>query len=301
MRAKNVLYFFTAAFILCALIAAPGAMAELEIPPRPVILEMVQGQRTTPIPANGAWKSKRPDVAQVTQDGVITALQNGYALIECVNDKNKVVMRAEVQVGPVPAPPENISRGIEAAVAEWQAAANEPFPRFNKFTEWYNPKAYKGFGWCGAFVGYNLENAGVPMTKEFRKKDAPPLKDGSPFAVRQASQTKLFEGFLNRDRLSSMPRAGYYIIYGRKGSTPYTHIGLVTSASSLGDGRFVLETVEGNLNSRIRRYSYIYNALADKKENNITSLPEDKRTQGDTFMYDYVDNFYINCFGQTWY
>jgi 1,3-beta-galactosyl-N-acetylhexosamine phosphorylase len=224
-----------------------------------------------------------------------------YALIECTNDKGKVVMRAEVQVGPVPEPPENISQGIKAAIYEWQAAANEPFPRFNKFTKWYNPDAYKGFGWCGAFVGYNLENAGVPMTKEFRKKDAPPLKDGSPFAVRQASQTKLFEGFLNRDRLSSIPRAGYYIIYGRKGSTPYTHIGLVTSATSLGDGRFVLETVEGNLNSRIRRYNYIYNALANKKSNNITSLPESERTQGDIFMYDYVDNFYINCFGQTWY
>ncbi|MGI6214645.1 MAG: Ig-like domain-containing protein [Christensenellales bacterium] len=292
---------FLTACIFCMLIIIPIANAELEVPPRPIILEMVPNQCTTPIEANGTWSSKHQDVATVTQDGVITALKNGYALIECTNDKGKVVMRAEVQVGPVPEPPENISQGIKAAIYEWQAAANEPFPRFNKFTKWYNPDAYKGFGWCGAFVGYNLENAGVPMTKEFRKKDAPPLKDGSPFAVRQASQTKLFEGFLNRDRLSSIPRAGYYIIYGRKGSTPYTHIGLVTSATSLGDGRFVLETVEGNLNSRIRRYNYIYNALADKKNNNIASLPESERTQGDIFMYDYVDNFYINCFGQTWY
>ncbi|MDO5022388.1 MAG: CHAP domain-containing protein [Eubacteriales bacterium] len=275
--------------------------AALEIPPRPIILELSVGQYTVPIKANGTWKSKHPEIATVSQDGVITALQNGYTLIECINAKGKTVMRAEVQVGPVPEPPTEIKNAIQSAILEWQSAANEAFPRFNKFTEWYNPKAYKGFGWCGAFVGYNLENAGVTMNKEFKEKKAPPLMDGSLFAVRQASQTKLFEGFLNRDRLSSIPRPGYYIIYGKKGSTPYTHVGMVTAVTSREDGSFILETVEGNLNSRIRRYNYIYNALADRKEKNIISLPEEQRTQSDIFMYDYVKDFYINCFGQTWY
>ncbi len=139
------------------------------------------------------------------------------------------------------------------------------------------------------------------MNPEYRAKKAPPLLDGGLFAVRQASQTKLYEGFQSRNRLSNLPREGYYIIYGKRGSTPYTHVGLITKVVEQGQGVYLLETVEGNLGSRIKRFSYLYDSLAEKKERNITSLPEGMQTQPELFNYTYVKDFYINAFGQTWY
>jgi hypothetical protein len=69
----------------------------------------------------------------------------------------------------------------------------------------------------------------------------------------------------------------------------------------MGNGVYMLETVEGNLNARIKRYCYLYDSLAERKERNISSIPESMQNQRDIFNYTYVDNFYINVFGQTWY
>ena len=69
----------------------------------------------------------------------------------------------------------------------------------------------------------------------------------------------------------------------------------------MGEGVYLLETVEGNLGSRIKRFSYLYDSLAEKKERNIKPIPREMQTQPDTFNYAYVDNFYVNVFGQTWY
>ena len=48
---------------------------------------------------------------------------------------------------------------------------------------------------------------------------------------------------------------------------------LVTAVQPLGEGKYILDTVEGNLNARIRRYQYIYDSLAERKERNITAVP----------------------------
>lgn len=268
--------------------------------PKLVLLPMQAGQTTQPMEGEGTWHSEHPDIATVSEGGVITALQEGYTLVLCSNKKGDVVTRCEVKVGNKPTPPE-VQRVIDLAIADWAAANGAAFPKYNKYTQWYNPAAKNGFGWCGAFVGYHYNEVGVTMDKEFRAKNAPPLMDGSLFVVRQASQTKLFEGFESRNRLSNIPQPGYYIIYGRKGSTPYTHVGLITAVTEMGEGVYMLETVEGNLNARIKRYSYLYDSLAQRKERNIKQLPENMMQRPDIFNYKYVDNFYINVFGQTWY
>lgn len=276
------------------------AQAASKRPPKLVLLVMQPGEVSQAVPGEGTWESEHEDVATVTPDGIITALSEGFTLVLLRNKKGDVSVRCEVKVGEKAVPPE-IEQAIDTAIAEWAAADGNAFARFNKYTEWYNPAAYKGFGWCGAFVGYAIDAAGIQMDKEFKAKSAPPIEDGRLFAVRQASQTKLFEGFESRNRLSHIPERGYYIIYGRKGSTPYTHVGLVTQVSPLGDGQYILETVEGNLNNRIKRYSYLYDSLAERQERNIKPLPPELQTQPDVFNYKYVENFYLNVFGQTWY
>lgn len=276
------------------------AQADSKRPPKLVLLVMQPGEVSQAVPGEGTWESEHEDVATVTPDGIITALSEGFTLVLLRNKKGDVSVRCEVKVGEKAVPPE-IEQAIDTAIAEWAAADGNAFARFNKYTEWYNPAAYKGFGWCGAFVGYAIDAAGIQMDKEFKAKSAPPIEDGRLFAVRQASQTKLFEGFESRNRLSHIPERGYYIIYGRKGSTPYTHVGLVTQVTPLGDGQYILETVEGNLNNRIKRYSYLYDSLAERQERNIKPLPPELQTQPDVFNYKYVENFYLNVFGQTWY
>lgn len=290
------------AFILVILLLLPmtSSLAASKKDPKLVLLQLEVGGVSAPIEGKGNWASEHPDIATVTQDGVITAVSEGYTLVLLTSDKGNVTVRAEVQVGHKPVP-EEIDRVIETAIADWETAGGETLPRYNQYTQWYNPAAKKGFGWCGAFVGLQFELAGIEMNPEYRASKAPPIENGELFAVRQASQTKLFEGFQSRNRLSNLPRPGYYIIYGKKGSTPYTHVGLITKVEEQGNGVFLLETVEGNLGSRIKRFSYLYDSLAERKDRNIKSIPEELQTNPEVFNYTYVKEFYINVFGQTWY
>lgn len=290
------------AFLLIFLLLLPvtGGFAAGKKEPRTVLLQLEAGEVAAAIEGKGAWMSEHTDIAIVAQDGVITAVKEGYTLVLLKNDKDAVTVRVEVQVGHK-AVPEEINEVIKTAILDWEAAEGKALPRYNQYTQWYNPAAKKGFGWCGAFVGLQFELAGVDMNPEYRASKAPPLTDGALFVVRQASQTKLFEGFQSRNRLSGLPRPGYYIIYGKRGSTPYTHVGLITKVEEQGEGVFLLETVEGNLGSRIKRFSYLYDSRAERKERNIKPIPEALQTQPELFNYTYVKDFYINVFGQTWY
>lgn len=294
---KRLVSTVLALMLLLSLLPAQAASKK---PPRLHLLRLQVGESSSAIEGAGKWESQHPDIATVSADGIITALAEGYTLVLLTNKKGDVAVRCEVQVGEKPVP-EEILQVIERAIGEWREANNAALPKYNKYTQWFNPAAKKGFGWCGAFVGFQFDEIGVPMDPEYKAKGATPLSDGSLFAVKQASQTKLYEGFSNRNRLSNIPRPGYYIIYGRRGSTPYTHIGLITAVTDMGEGVYMLDTVEGNLNARIRRYRYLYDSLAEKKERNIRPIPQELQTEPESFLYKYVDNFYINVFGQTWY
>ncbi len=285
--------------LMIALTMVTGQAASKKAP-KLVLMPMQVGESSQAIEGKGTWESEHPDIATVSENGVITAMAEGYTLVLCKDKKGNPLVRCEVKVGNKATPPE-ILQVIDLAIADWAEANGSPYPKYNEYTQWFNPAAKNGFGWCGAFVGYQFDQVGIEMNKEYRAKNAPPLTDGALFAVRQASQTKLFEGFQSRNRLSNIPQQGYYIIYGRKGSTPYTHVGLITAVQEMGNGVYLLETVEGNLGSRIKRFSYLYDSLAEKKERNIKPIPVEMQTQPDLFNYQYVDNFYVNVFGQTWY
>ncbi|MGI6726101.1 MAG: Ig-like domain-containing protein [Christensenellales bacterium] len=293
---KLLVFLLIAVFLLSLLTGLAAGKKE----PQLILLPMQVGEISQAIQGEGTWRSDHPDIATVSDSGVITALAEGYTLVLLSNRKNEVTIRCEVQVGETPIP-EEITRVIESALADWAEADGKPLPRYNEYTKWFNPAAKDGFGWCGAFVGLHFDTVGIEMNKEYRAKKAPPLPEGSLFAVRQASQTKLYEGFQSRNRLSNLPRPGYYIIYGKKGSTPYTHVGLVTTVQDMGEGVYLLETVEGNLGSRIKRFSYLYDSLAERKDRNIKPIPAELQTRPDEFNYEYVKDFYINVFGQTWY
>ena len=90
------------------------------------------------------------------------------------------------------------------------------------------------------------------------------------------------------------------MIYGVRGSTPYTHVGIVESVKELGDGVYELTTIEGNVNSTIKRMNYRYDATPREKYNNLSVIPEAEITRENCQYTLHKDNWYITGFGATW-
>lgn len=246
----------------------------------------------------GQWTSSDEEVAQVNSRGIINFLGEGEADIRFTSNTGKE-SSLRVVIGPSGEMPEIIQRGIDFALAEWQAAGGAPFERSNKYTFWLRD-AKSSFGWCGAFINYCLEEVGIPANW---RGESVPQPDGRAHAVHEASVPKLWESFTKMERIGYIPRPGYEVIYGRRGSTPYVHIGLIEDVVPLGKGRYEVKTVEGNMDNRILRYHYIYDSLAENKEKNYVQLPPEQQTEPNTYRYELHNKgtWYVTAFGQTWY
>ncbi len=248
----------------------------------------------------GEWTSSAPDSAMVDQDGLVTALSEGEVTIT-LSSKGKTLLTVPFRIIADPAVPAEITSAIDLALSEWEDASGSGFKRSNKYTTWYyGPSA--SFGWCGAFTSYSLGNAGVPQAETDTYRKLAPLPDGQPYGVREAGVPKLLAGYTNLDRISNVPRAGYLVIYGKMGGYKTMHVGLVTRAENRGDGVYLMETVEGNLSSRIKRLTYLYDSKAKDPKRNMSMLPEDEQTEPQVFQYRLnSEDWRVTAFAQTWY
>ncbi len=284
-------------FTLALLLIAMTALALENVPVRRLVpmerYALADGDK-------GSWASDYPGIVFVDEKGSVTALAAGEALLTRTV-KNKMAAQVRILVEEQPEAPESIWQAIAAAIAEWEAAGGEPFKKSNKYTTWYyGPKA--SFGWCGAFAAYALEAGGVSLapTDTYRKLE--PLNDGSPYGVREAGVPKLLTGYENLDRMTNIPRPGYLAVYGKRGGYAALHVGLITRVQNLGDGLYLLETAEGNLASRVKRLSYVYDSTAGEKGRNIRMANEELQTQPDVFQYKLTDeDWRVTAFLQTWY
>lgn len=277
-------------------LSAPAADKKAEYP-REIISSVGRSFVFAPS-ARGNWVSSDDSVAQVAGSGVINFIAQGKATITFTS-ANKKVSTLDVTIGPSGQMPEIILKGIDYALKEWAQANGEAFPRSNKYTFWLR-NAKSAFGWCGAFVNYSLEQAGIPMRN---RSETTLQKDGNPYSVREAAVPKIWEGFSKMDRIAFIPQPGYLVIYGRDNGTPYIHVGLVTDVKPLGGGRYELKTVEGNMDNRILRYDFIYDSMAKRIDMNTIRLPEEERSQPDIYKYELhaKGQWHITAFGQTWY
>ena len=96
------------------------------------------------------------------------------------------------------------------------------------------------------------------------------------------------------------PKPGYLVIYGVRQSTPYTHVAIVESVKELGDGLYELTTIEGNLNSTVRRLNYRYNANPKQPYQNMSVVPTDEITQENCQYTLQKDDWYVTGFCATW-
>ena len=98
----------------------------------------------------------------------------------------------------------------------------------------------------------------------------------------------------------AVPKPGYLVIYGVRSSTPYTHVAIVESVRDLGGGLYELTTIEGNLNSTVRRINYRYNANPKRKYYNMSVVPENEITQENCQYTLQKDDWYVTGFCATW-
>ena len=199
--------------------------------------------------------------------------------------------------------PDEISGAIDLAFTQWTEDAQEGTKKFSRLGK-YNKYSYWqcgsgsgcDIGWCGAFLGYVYDNAGIPMDVP---AESVPHEGGIPYSVRAAGVGKIYTGFSNMERLSMVPRPGYFVIYGQQKGYAYKHIGLVVDADELEDGKYLIKTIEGNMSSTIRRYCYLFDSGETVK--NLKPCPDEYiRDDAGINAYQHVSNWNITAFCQTW-
>lgn len=291
--------------LLCALmLLMPQAFAAkaTPAPEYPVAIVSNVGRSYAFVPAaKGEWESSDESVARVDKRGNISFMSEGDAQVTFTAKKDQQQTTLAVTVLPGGSIPSQVEAGITVALQEWEEylAAGRSIPKSNKYTKWRCGRPCE-FGWCGAFVNYSLDMGGVPMED---RESSQLQADGGSYAVREAAVPKIMEGFKKMDRWGYIPKPGYEVVYGRRGGYATMHVGLVTDVKDLGEGRYEIRTVEGNMGPRIRRYHYIYDAYAENFERNMSELPKEQQTQSDVYTYiPHLDGaWYVTGFGQTWY
>ena len=259
---------------------------------------------------SGTWESADPSVAGAETDVYekkyvrIVGLKAGETTLTLTGKKKTVTVRVtvlpdETAENPVP---DVIRDAVDIALREWEELGEKKLPRDikgNKYNKWWG----YAVGWCGAFAGYCLDQAGVPMETEDSAPRLKPLGHGEPHSIRAAGVPRLDTAFTNMDRVTRIPRPGYLVIYGSvKDTYGFKHVGIVTDVvPQEEEGVYQVFTVEGNMSSTVRRYCYLYDAR-NMTHQNTFPVPEAMRDASSGIEYTpHGDSWYVTEFCMTWY
>ena len=190
---------------------------------------------------------------------------------------------------------------VLTARAQFELHPFEKLPKANEYTQWYYEDK-REIGWCSVFQIWCAYHSGVRM---IHYKLAEQLPEGAVFTAMEGRVGNVYKAFVNQDRWHScesgaIPKPGYLIIYGVRGSTPYTHIAIVESVMETGDGRYELTTIEGNVNSTIKRMNFRYDPAPKKPYFNMSVIPENEITRENCQYTLQKDSWYVTGFCATW-
>ena len=199
-------------------------------------------------------------------------------------------------------PPEIIQNMINIACDEWKELEGKKLKKSNKYTKWWNDYEW---GWCAGFVTWCMLEAGIPTELEDDILAEPEGSRKGIFCVRGSSPAKYLHSFLHMNRTTMIPQKGFVILYGKKGKNGSWHEGIVYDVQPLGDGKYRLTTIEGNVNSSVWMFVHDYDMNAEKKAKNISLVPKEERIDSDqkafSYKYTYDDKtLYVNCFLMPW-
>ena len=175
-------------------------------------------------------------------------------------------------------------------------------PKANEYTKWYYQDK-REIGWCSVFQMWCAYHSGLQLTKY--KQDVT-VAEGDCISAMEGRVGNVYYVFEEHGRwqqaeeMEAIPKPGYLVIYGVRGSTPYTHVAIVESVKEIGDGMYELTTIEGNVNSIVKRMNYRYDATPKKKYYNMFTIPEDEITEENCQYKLQKDSWYITGFGATW-
>ena len=209
-------------------------------------------------------------------------------------------------------PPALIRSVLDIAYSEWESVGGANLPDSNKYTKWRNN--YK-WGWCNGFITWCMLEAGVPMDDyDYFKEAAKSTADGfvpveGVHYSKESSVGKLLPAFQMMNRTTMVPQPGYLLVYGASYSR-YIHVGMVYDVQALGDGKYRITTIEGNMNHTVKMFIHDYDMNAADKEKNLSVVPEAEQTVEVARNLDYKipqgtvggkkHNFYVNCFLMPW-
>ena len=168
-------------------------------------------------------------------------------------------------------PPEQIQQVLDIAYNEWAELDGKTLKNVNKYTEWRGKGI--GFGWCGGYITWCMMQANVEMEElEAVKKAAKESEDGvfvqveGVHHVKEASVGKLLRGYQLMNRTTNVPQPGFLLVYGCSFNKTI-HVALVYDVKDLGDGKYRITTLEGNMASRVKMYIHDYDMNAEVNTN----------------------------------
>ena len=218
-------------------------------------------------------------------------------------------------------PPEVIQNMLDIAYNEWETLAGQTLSRTNKYTEWRGKGV--SFGWCAGYITWCMMEAGVPMYElEHFLDESNDTEEGfypveGVMHVQEAGVGKLLRAYQRMNRTTMIPQPGYILVYGCSYNKTI-HVGLVYDVIDLGEGRYRITTLEGNMSNRVKMYVRDYDMNAEintnnRKSTNLTAIPEDEYPMPESSYVDYSITtakpsssatnkytYYVHCFLMPW-
>lgn len=190
---------------------------------------------------------------------------------------------------------------VLTARAEFEKNNWTKLPKNNEYTKWYYHDN-REIGWCSVFQIYCAYHSGLQLIRYKQDVAVEPDACISAMEGRVGNVRLAFEehGRWVDGTESGVPKPGYLVIYGVRASTPYTHVAIVESVKEMGDGVYELTTIEGNLNSTVRRINYRYDATPKRQYYNMSAVPEDEITEENCQYKLQKDDWYVTGFCATW-
>ena len=192
--------------------------------------------------------------------------------------------------------PDQIQDLLEIAHREWTDVAGKELKRSNKYTKWLNEYDW---GWCAGFVTWCTMEAGI---RQVAFTDNVRVDVEGIVHLKEASVGKMITGYMRMNRVTNVPQKGFIVVYGQRGSGGAYHVGVVYDIQDLGEGRYRLTTIEGNMSNTVRMYIHDYDMNA-KKAWDMKTIPQEEQKEEQTRMFSYKlqnNTWYINCFLMTW-
>ena len=190
---------------------------------------------------------------------------------------------------------------VLTARAEFEKNNWTKLPNNNEYTKWYYHDN-REIGWCSVFQIYCAYHSGLQLIRYKQDVTVEPGECISAMEGRVGNVRLAFEehGRWLDGTEGGVPKPGYLVIYGVRASTPYTHVAIVESVKELGGDVYELTTIEGNLNSTIRRINYRYDATPKRQYYNMSAVPENEITEENCQYKLQKDDWYVTGFCATW-